>query len=236
MEVQKGYERFYMKCTDQIFDLSRELYEKGVNTNVKARKKRFIESIDWADVDMKEDEYQLQVFPTSFLPATPPGKLQTISEMMRMGLLSSKEEALAMLDVPDLDRIQSLTNAAWDDIELHLERIIEHGDYHTPVPLMNLELGVKMAQAQYLRSRIDGAPEEVLDLLLRFADECQALITRAQEEAMAQQAAAISPAGQPGPAAGGPAPQAPSPGVGASPPPAAGPPPPPGGATPPLPM
>jgi hypothetical protein len=227
MEVSKNYERFYMDCTDQIYDLSRELYAKGVNTNVKARKKRFIESIDWRDVDMKEDEYQLQVFPTSFLPATPAGKLQTISEMMRMGLLSSKEEALALLDVPDLDRVQSLSNAAWDDIELHLERIIDHQDYHPPVPLMNLELGVKLGQAQYLRSRIDGAPEEVLDLLLRFVDECQALMRRAAEEAMAQQqAAAMPPVGQPGPAAGAPAPQAPPPDVGASPPPAAGPPPP----------
>lgn len=175
VQVGQRYEKCAMDAAKICIDLSRDLYEEDNSLSVKYKGKKFIETIQWKDVDLADDQYVMRVFPTSILPSTPEGKMQTIQEYMKAGFLS-KEEAMSLLDFPDLDAFMNLQTAAIDDNNFILEQIIEHGKYNVPEPQMNLELLLQMAQSSYLRSKTTGVPESRQELLIRLQDECTALL------------------------------------------------------------
>ncbi|NIN93987.1 MAG: hypothetical protein GTN93_02720, partial [Anaerolineae bacterium] len=58
-----------------------------------------------------EDQYEMQVYPTSLLPTTPAGKLATVTEMLDKGLIP-KEHALKLLSFPDVEAVVTLETAA----------------------------------------------------------------------------------------------------------------------------
>jgi Bacteriophage head to tail connecting protein len=175
------YEQFFIDAADIAVDMSHDLYAENPDLMVHAPGKGFIETIKWKEVSMKKDAYIMRVFPTSILPTTPAGRLQVVQELIQGGFIS-KEEGLALLDFPDLERTLSLANAAVDDTMELLERIVEEGTYFTPEPYQNLQLCVRLGQSMYLKARSDKVPEDRLELLRRFIDDANALITPATPE------------------------------------------------------
>jgi len=183
------YENFYMEIAKQTIDLSKDLFEELKEENrelkVKAKMGKFIESINWKDVCLKDDDFIMQVFPTSLLPSTPEGRLQTTQELIAAGFID-KEMGMALLDFPDLEGFMSLQTAAIDDITMLLENMVEHGEYQVPEPFMNLVLAVKMTQSAYLRGKTEKVPEGRLELLRQFMDDCNTLINMAASAAQPQ--------------------------------------------------
>ena len=57
-----------------------------------------------------------------------------------------------------------------------IEKMIEDGEYQSPEPYINLEYALYLTQSSYLRAKMRNVPEERLELLRRFMDECQAMI------------------------------------------------------------
>lgn len=168
------YDRFYIDASHIITDLSKDLYEEQPELLVKAKTNKVISEIKWKDVDMPADQYVMQVYPTSLLPTTPAAKKQQVVELMQADLLD-RDTALDLLDFPDLKRALSVRNAGANDAMRTLERIVENGEYDTPEPYQNLDLCISLGQGMYLRSRDDGVPEERLELLRRFIDDCKEL-------------------------------------------------------------
>lgn len=186
------YENFYMDIAkimiDQTRDLDKELKEedpKSKGVQVKVKGKKFMETIDWKDVDLDEDMYMMQVFPTSLLPTQPAGRLATVQELIQAGFIG-KDEGMALLDFPDLEGFMSLQTAAIDDINMLIENMIEKGVYQNPEPFMNLTLAVKMTQSAYLRGKTEKVPEKNLELLRQFIDDCNTLINMALSAAQPQ--------------------------------------------------
>lgn len=173
------YEDFYMEAAKQIVELSKELFEiKKImkeKLEVKVVTNKFIKKIPWEDVDMDEDEFSMKIFPVSLLPTQPAGKLQTIQELIQAGLIG-QDQALSLLDFPDLEGVLSLKTAAQDNIERILGIIIEDGKYISPEPFMNLQLAIEMTQETYLKSKCDNLAENRLELLRNFMDDCQTLL------------------------------------------------------------
>jgi hypothetical protein len=79
------------------------------------------------------------------------------------------------LDYPDLEQAVGLANAQVDDIRNTIENIINDGVYDTPEPYQNLELAIQMAQSYYQKARTTKVPENRLELLRRFIDDCHEL-------------------------------------------------------------
>lgn len=177
------YEEFFMDIANIMVDQSRDLYENlketGKDLKVKVKGAKFIETIQWKDVDMENDKFIMRVYPTSLLPNSPQGRLQRVQELMKAGFID-KEVGMSLLDFPDIESYMSLQTASIDDIKMIIENMIEKGEYQVPEPQMNLGLAQKMVQSAYLRGKTDSVPEERLELLRRFMDDINELMNMAQ--------------------------------------------------------
>lgn len=168
---------------------------------VKLPNKRYIVDIDWKDINLKRDDYIMQAFPTSSLPAHPGEKYQAVKERLADGMLTV-DEAKRLLDFPDLEAHEDMSNAAWEDAHCVVGYILDEATprYEAPDQYQNLDYLLTLALSGLLYAKHHGAEEERLEMLRRMVDECSAL-----KLAAAQAAAA------PAPAPGTPAPGAPSP-------------------------
>lgn len=173
--TSQEYENSFLETARQYIDLAKEMKERGIDLEVVAQSKRFIERIKWSEVQLEKDAYIMQMFPTSFLPHTPAGRLQYVQELVNGGYVS-QEYALKLLDFPDLESYADLVNAPIDDILATIEDIVETGNYQPPEPLQDLALGLKMFQSAYLKCKRDGVSEERLDMLRTWMATAQAML------------------------------------------------------------
>lgn len=222
-ELQMGKLAMFMNSWDEahtqlakwLVRLGKVLSKQPGGFQFMAKKDRYsVDKLDWKDVDMEEDQYVIQVFPTSALPNEPSGRLATVADMMQMGMASPKT-AKRLVNFPDLEEEESLDAAEEDAINRQLELIIHDGAAVVPEPFQSPVLALKKAQAEYNRSFVRGVPEERLNLLRTYMSACEKAI-EAEQVAHAQvHAANANPgAGSPPPTgfAGQPPTAAPGPG------------------------
>jgi hypothetical protein len=177
----KNYEQFFLDATEIALDLINEASESGYKVRMPDR--RFVEEIDWKDIDFKRDAYVMQMFPVSSLPQTPSHRLQRVRELMADGFVADKGEARRLLDFPDLDAESHVATAALDDVDATISRILDDPKPKLipPDEFQNLPLLVQRAQAAYLRGKNHGAEPERLNMLRRLIDQASNLLLKAQE-------------------------------------------------------
>lgn len=187
MAVSRRYEAAFIDAAEIMIDMARDINEEYENFEVKVKGRKFLETIKWSEVDMAEDKYMMEIFPTSALSSTPSGRLQDVQELLQAGFIS-KEDGMKLLDFPDLESTTNLINADLENIERQIEEMIDKGSYQAPEPYQNLELAIKKAQQAYLKYRSEGAPEEKLELLRVYIDDAQGMLDSIAEAkfAMAQ--------------------------------------------------
>lgn len=183
--VGQQWERFFVQLAQRVIALTREIYkDSNGELSVTLQSKKFIRKIDWSDASLEEDEYVMQIFPSSALPNSPAGRLASIQELIAAGFIGP-EEGIKLLDFPDLESANNLLTAALEDIDMTIELMIDEMIYNPPEPMQNLELGLKRFQSAYLRARVDGVPEERLELLRRWMLDAQAMLNVGQDTAPA---------------------------------------------------
>lgn len=208
--VGRDYEKSFMDAAEIIIDMAKDIYKYNPDFSVRVRSKNFAETIKWKDVNLEQDKYIMDVFPTNALSTHPSSRLQDIEELMQAGLISPKQ-GKKLLDFPDLEAVMDFEVAAEDDIMRVIEGIIDSGTYETPEPYQDLDFGIQAMQQAYLYYRAKKAPEERLELFRRWIEDANDLLQRAQnpqppigeelpqtpEEAQAQ-AAMLAQQGAPG--------------------------------------
>jgi hypothetical protein len=179
--VAQDYEQAHIEVAKLLLDLCRDLSEQGVDVHVNTIDKRRADKLDWSKVKLDEDDYVLQLFPTSLLPNTPSGRLATVEDMMKIGLID-QVQGLRLLDYPDLDSFNMLANSALDNLYARLDKLIdpENPTYVPPEPYHNLQLSLQIATQYYERAQLDGIAEESLDYLRQYMDDCMRLMAAAQ--------------------------------------------------------
>jgi hypothetical protein len=198
MEVAQRREKVFLDASKIMIDYAKDIAEETGNYEVKVAGSGFLKTINWSDVQMEDDQYLMQVFPTNALSQTPSSRLQEVQELVQAGFVS-KEDASDLLDFPDLKGYRTLENAGVEDIKRQIELMVEKGEYQTPEPFQNLEYGIKKMQQAYLKYRSQGAPEETLELFRQWMSDATNLLQKAQDEMNAQQAdpTIAQPAAQP---------------------------------------
>lgn len=178
----KEDERDAIDTAWQFFDLLEEIHEEeqqGENQDpyiVRVEKREYgastLEEYKYSDYRLDKEKFDLKVFPTSILSGTPAEKYQTAKELMADGLVS-QDEAYALVDIPDVQRIINLRGAARRAIEKILEKILDADDpesvYVHPEPAFNLELCRSLALMTYLDAWTNEAKPENLKWVLQFA-------------------------------------------------------------------
>ena len=171
----KLWEEMFKVAVERIVPLGKRLYTKKKSLDIVGEKA--MESLSWSDIDLKESQYQLKLYPVNSLPQTPTGKIATITDLMKLGLIGPAR-AKQLLDFPDLEEYLNLENAAIDDIKQVIEAILEGKEYRPPEPYQNLALGLEMVGAAFLRYRWENVSEGRLELLKRWVLEADDLLSQ----------------------------------------------------------
>jgi hypothetical protein len=180
MDCAKRYEQCYLDAAKICIDLVKEIADDTGNFTVKAPGSSFLQTVDWAEVQMEEDQYMMQIFPVSALSNTPAAKLQEVQELMQAGLLD-KDEGMRLLDFPDLKAMYNRKNSPVEDIHRTIERFVDTGEYEAPEPYQNLPYGLTTMQEAYLMYKADGAPDEILDLFRRWITDAHEILDAATQ-------------------------------------------------------
>lgn len=183
MAVSQRYEKMYLLIAEIMIDLTRDLAAQRPDLAATVSKGKHIRSLKWADVELPKENYQIEMYATSWLPSTPAGRLQTVQELMQSGFLP-KEMALQLLNMPDIQGFYDISTAAYDDVLNILSKIMDDGEYTSPDRYMNLDLAVKVSQSMYLRGKTDGVPEDRLDMIDRFIRQCEELMAPPPEPSL----------------------------------------------------
>lgn len=141
--------------------------------------KKFLQKMDWADINLEEDEYVMQCFPVSKLPSEPAGRLETIQEYIQAGMLTPRQ-GKRLLDFPDLEQVEGLQNAAEDVLTEVLDRIVEEGEYAPPEPTDDIALARELALEYLARGRTQDLEPERMEMLRCFLTQVDELETLAQ--------------------------------------------------------
>jgi hypothetical protein len=182
--IAQSYEQFSVNVAKNDIACARDLYSQGINQEIKVPGKRFIEKIKWSEVDMEDDEYQLQIYPVSKLPNDPEGRLATVQEMMQAGLVSP-EAGKRLLDYPDLEAEESLSNATLDYLHKILSNIVDEGKFTPPEPFDNLQKAKELSLEYYAQGKLNDLDEERLELLRKFMSQIDVLMQAAMPPPMA---------------------------------------------------
>lgn len=195
-DLERRWEEFHMDIAESVIIEAKEIYDSGENPSVKVAGRNFINNIKWSDVDMSEDRYIMKIFPVSQLPKEPAGKLAAVQELMQAGIIDP-ETGAELLDYPDLEAAQKKKFSPRAIVRKQVDMIMDKKEYEPPEPFIDLAYGVQYGQQCYNNAKIDGAGEDVLEMLRRYIEQCAELDSKAQEAAMMAQNQMAAPMGQP---------------------------------------
>ena len=197
--IGQAWEELHLEIARHMIDLAQEIAEEFGNFDVMVKNQDKLEKISWKEVNMKGEEFMMQLYPTSFFSKTPSGKFQDVTELAQAGFIP-KDAALKLLDFPDLESYTKYANAPQEDLYRQIELIVEHGEYHPPEPFQNLQLGVKLFQSAYLWAKTASVPEDKLEMLRRWSEEANQMVMKAGQQMADQQAQMQQGAAPQGPA------------------------------------
>lgn len=182
MAVGQSYENFYLELAKLAISTMRDIFSEEKKYEVKVPGKKFVETIDWKDIDLEDDEYTMKVYPISSLPSDPAGRLQTIQEYIQAGFLTPRT-GRRLLDFPDLEQVESLANAEEDYLNEILEKMVDEGIYTPPEPEDDLELALELTMEYIAQGKLNNLEEGRLQLLRNFKAQVDQLITAAMPPA-----------------------------------------------------
>lgn len=203
----RAYENFVVQLADRTVqackDLDALLKKKGSSLAMVFPDDGFLDEIDWADVDMERDMYQITVQAKSSFPDTPAGRIETLFEMYRNGAISDVAYNELTLDgtPPDLEAMES----RWDAQSGYMNRLVarfqEAEEENPPTitmpdPMLNLPLAIVRMQQGYLETLemdVDGEAEFNQQLFRTWIEMADKQLQKASE-ARQQQAQPAGPA------------------------------------------
>lgn len=168
LHIGQAMEAFYLEIGRQMIEVVKDVYKEKKTYKVTWPGNRFVDTIDWKDVNLERDEYVLKAFPTSSLPDEPMAKLQTVQEYMQAGLVSPRA-GRRLMRTEDIEMSDSLANAAEDLICKTIEDVIyEKITDVRPDSNWDLQLAKQISIEYYNFALVNNCPKENMKLLRDF--------------------------------------------------------------------
>ena len=201
----------------QIVAAHRELaeYHGDEGYSVRCPGASYLSEIKWSEADLEDDKYVIQVYAVSGLVNTPTDRLNLASDLMQMGVIT-RDAFLRIIQYKNVDEeiagssrqneLLEQMMESWMDADV--ERLRD-GDrdyfneiYWPPEPFLQLEEAMIQVGNAYFSARLERAPDEILELFVRYMGEIDAQIKKqAAMQAQAQGPAAIGSGPMPAPGA-----------------------------------
>jgi hypothetical protein len=176
----KSDEAFILQSSALIVDCARDIVEEEGSLEVRSYNKKVVENVDFKDNDMEESDYVMQMFPVSSLPTDPSGRFQQIQEYMQAGLINQRT-GKRLLDFPDLDASEELSNSREDYLHKVYCGIINDAEWVAPEPEDDLMLAQELFLDYYAMAKRTGVEQEKLNMLIQFNDQTKNLLNTAMQ-------------------------------------------------------
>lgn len=163
---------------------------------VMSHKRRGARKVDFEDIKLADDQYVMRVFPTSALARTPAARMEDVQDLMAAGLIDPLVGA-RLLDFPDLDYENEVNFAPLDYIDWAVTKMLKDGDYVPITPIQNMQLTSIRVQKIWQREKVNGCPEDRLQLLEQYLEEATEYVAQAAQAAQATPQAPVANQGQP---------------------------------------
>lgn len=164
-----------LELASQMIDEAKEIYKDKKKYTVVFPAVKFMETVDWRNINLTKDEYVMKAFPTSSLKDDFSGRLADIQEGMQAGLISPRV-GKRLMAFPDVEMADNLSSAAEDLLHKIFEQMLDEGKYRPAEPTMDLVLAKELCLEYYNYADFMEAPEEKLRLLEKFNNSIQELM------------------------------------------------------------
>jgi hypothetical protein len=186
--MMQEQEAFALEIARQAINIVKDIYKDTGKYEVIFPDKRFMETINWSDINLSEEQYVLKAFPTSALSDDISGRLSEIQELAQAGMVSPRT-ARRLLDMPDIEVNDALSNAPEDRLHQIFETMLDDAKVTRFEPgFHDAQLAQQLAIQYVNYAEYMGAPEENIQLVRDFLDQVNTEVL-APAQAMAAQAA-----------------------------------------------
>ena len=152
--MSQQMEDFNLEIGRQAVNVVKEIYARTKKYEVVFPDTKFMETIDWGDVQLDEEQYVLKAYPTSSLSDDITGRLAEIQELTQAGMISPRASR-RLMDMPDVEMADSLANAAEDRLHQVFEMMLEDGTVTRFEPgFMDAQLASQLALTIYQLCRV----------------------------------------------------------------------------------
>ena len=193
--VQRSYSKAFVECAKKMIGIVRDLYETHQEVVVKLKGKEFLDSIDWAKIDLTEDQFELSLDTANKLPLTRAGRISALTEWLQAGIIQPDEWREAM-DMPDLNEEAKLRNAPQEFIREVVNEILYKGNLIPPENHDNLTFAYKYSIMAYQKAKLEHYPDDRVELLSQYISLIEAKMDEAAQQAAPPPAPPILPGPQ----------------------------------------
>jgi hypothetical protein len=186
--LNRRYDNMFVDLNYLIIDQAKDIAEREGKYSSVYPGKNGTREVDLPKAAMLKDTYIIQCFDASSLPRDPAGRLQKVAEMIQSGMVTI-EEGRGLLDFPDLEQSQQLSNSGRERIYKYLDEIVEEGKYTSPDIYMDADMALLISKQYYNLYVAAKLEEDRAEMLRTFNTQAQVL------KALA--AAAMAPPGAP---------------------------------------
>jgi hypothetical protein len=171
------YELNRVRLVKALLKLVSKLAKAGQNVQALVRETNALETINWADAKMPDEDYRVACYKTANLPRDPAGRLQHVQELIGMGAIDPYL-GMQLLDTPDVEKAQNIKLAALRFTQWQMDSILYKGEYQEPDEMQDLPLGMDWCTAVYQYAKMHGADEDRLRLLVQWKVDAQNTLDR----------------------------------------------------------
>lgn len=193
--VAADYEMFFKHISKKLVACGKQISELYPDYSVVLESSKYtVESVPWGDIELNLDDesYVLKIFPASEFSTLPTARIAEVTNLMNSGL-ASRDMALEVLNLPDLDRQMDLELAPVRYLQFITDEMLNDGKYRPPTPFMDLQKAKQICLQKINQAYLTKVPQNRISVLERFMSQVQAMINKAQQEVLQQQAQLVQP-------------------------------------------
>lgn len=133
-----------------------------------------LRDLSFHEVTIEEDSCRIKVAPISALSVSPSGRLDEVDKLIERGLVTDREQALELINMPDLKRFNDRELSPRRYVERQVMNAIRDGKQPVADPILPIAQSIDHARKLYLWAREQNTPEDRLSLVRDFIAMLQA--------------------------------------------------------------
>lgn len=187
--VGKNFENLIIDMNEKTILMMKMIEERGGDVgDAKYYDADLSKSINWSDVNMEREQFDLQSFPVNMLPSTPEGKFAFVQDMMMSNLIDPIA-AKKLLRLPDTDGYLDLQNAEYDFVLKQISDMLQGIDVEPDIN-QDFDIAFDLVQKSYFlysTKNVNPIALERIDNYIKSIERIK-IVKATQQQAIMQQA------------------------------------------------